>query len=285
MACAICKGAGKYKNSLGIEVTCKCTYEDIKTPIMPIMTKLSKGDNESAVYNGMIPEGRISDNFDFNKLRDRVESQYAGEYHIDHFEDYVNLLNQILATIDSGEMLTGSYIIGAPNGFSKTTFANTCIKMMYKQGRKTAPYASLVEIFEVYKKYDNRVKLVERMDTDLDDRELSPVYPIDRSFLPEYLTKHGMKVYLDADILFTNLTRVEYRERELAMIALLTEARAKQGKSTIIFIDVSLKYYTGINGDKLRFWDEWIDHTNGKYSSPGKYTYLSCFKKPKNYRR
>ena len=278
MSCEKCKGTGKYINSMGIEVTCKCSYADNGRVLIPIMNKITKGDSESALYNGMIPEGRINDNFSFEELRDRVESQYSDQYNILRFEDYIDVLNEILVKIDRKELLSGSYIIGAPNNFSKTTFANSCIKLMQKQGMKTAPYASLVEIFEVYKKYDNRVRLKEKMDTDRESQTNNPVYPIDRSFLPEYLTQHGMKVYLDADILFTCLTRSEYREREIATINLITEARARQGKSTVIFIDVSLKYYTNINNDKVRFWDEWVDSSKGKYRSPGKYTYISCFR-------
>lgn len=280
VACSLCGDTGKYVNSMGIEVTCKCTYEDIKVPLMPLKTGLTMGDNESAVYNGFVPEGRMNDNYSEEILRERVSAQYEGMYHVVNFENYITTLNNILYSITNGQNLPGSYIIGAPNGFSKTTFANTCIKILEKQGKKAAPYASLVEIFEVYKKYDNKVRLKEVMDVDHEDLKGESVYPIDRSFLPDYLTRHGMKVYLDADVLFTNLTRVNYKERELAILALLTEARAKQGKCTIIFTDISLQYYTNVDKDKMRFWDEWIDHSQGKYTSAGKYTYISCFKQP-----
>ena len=46
-------------------------------------------------------------------------------------------------------------MIGAPNGFGKTTFANTCIKRLYAKGKKE-PYRSLLEISALRDEYINK---------------------------------------------------------------------------------------------------------------------------------
>lgn len=111
--------------------------------------------NFNAMVSGLIPRERINDILDFRVMGDRVAKlNKAGGYTINmtNYEAYKNTLRNVFSFLIANRKLDYSILISVPNGFGKTTFVYSCIKLMLINGQAVAPYVSLFKLAQL--RYD-----------------------------------------------------------------------------------------------------------------------------------
>lgn len=159
--CPKCKGTGKYFDEVfGIEVDCDCQYakeaaSKKKEEVEKTIKILSEGDKQCMVYTGLIPDSRKNDDYKTEYFKANVTNEYgARKLIVRNSQQYVETLESLCGSAIAGERLGMSYFINSPNGFSKTTVANTCIKYMASNGMKCVPFISLARIGEMCDLYE-----------------------------------------------------------------------------------------------------------------------------------
>lgn len=245
--CPICHGTGKYINpKFGLVTICSCV-EKVRmkkereqsrlAQISKIKVQATKGEQEAAFRDNLIPEHRKNDIFNINEMQIRAK-RVCNENNIrvvaDTYKNYITALAKINTSLGSGEGLNKSYIISAPNGFSKTTFANSCIANLYGKGKKMVPYKSLAEIATLliretanYNYLRNRQfnRIVNKKDGEYDWND-----------------------YCTAYLVFCFLTIPEYAEVELSTLKSLLSIRGNAGLATVVFTERPINAYN-VSGD------------------------------------
>ena len=109
------------------------------------------GHKEMAVRLGIIPKSRVDVEYDVKKIEENIMEQSRvspRKFKVKGFNEYVQTLNSIISSIRVGLKPKCSYIIGAPNGFGKTSFVTSCLKLMVAKELKAALYI-LLELAEI----------------------------------------------------------------------------------------------------------------------------------------
>ena len=149
-----------------------------KTEPKPPVINIRGGAEEIAVREGLIPPAYKEAEFDEKKIRENIVAQAKEarrRFLVKNFDDYIAVLSEILTSIRSGVMLNKSYLIGAPNGFGKTSFVNTAIKVMVERDWRAVPYISLHELAEL--RIENEKRLIAGMELgEVDNEEEEPYY-------------------------------------------------------------------------------------------------------------
>lgn len=254
-SCPICKGKGRYTAGLfGLLLTCECVTkkmereaaEKLKKEKEEIVYKVTGAQKIQVVAENLIPENRKGDEFSVDILKERIFTLYGprnGTVSSKAFTNYVQLLNGIIASISIGEPLTVSYIIGAPNGFGKNTFVNTCIKRLYAKGKKAVPYKSLFEIADL------RMKHIENLEN-IFKREYTGVKETEESEYTVEEKTYTWQDYCDAEIVFCYLTTPDNGWVEMNTLKALVLIRATKGLATIVMTDSPLQAY--VNNPKIK---------------------------------
>lgn len=136
----------------------KMTPEQIKEQITARRIAVNKAiaDSEAmrelAVKIGLVPKAYRNASFSKDKIKDNVTKMQNASGHkfkVINFDSYTSLCDKIINTIACGTRLDRSYLIGAPNGFGKQSFAIDCIVNSLCNQWNCAPYLSLTEIAQI----------------------------------------------------------------------------------------------------------------------------------------
>lgn len=271
MSCPKCGGTGYIEiEALGLKVKCSCMIEspvkpsnkaDI-TPEKPFY-HVSGAQKELAVSKGLIPESRKDDEFDEDFFKERVIAMCkAQNCQVMDFQKYINTLNEVLVGISTGT-LRKSFIIGAPNGFGKTTFVYTCLKRLLAMGKKVVPYISLFELAGLREEYEKRAWGYIFKKKESVDNEEQPTYT--------------WNDYMQADVLFTYMTGLENMKLESRILKTIMEIRGPKELPTIVMTALSLKPYL-MNPELKQFvWDDILAYSDDM-AGCDRLVHRSCFK-------
>lgn len=245
---------------------------------------LSNADRDQAVYEKIIPAAYRDACFDENKIKSNIKTQYqksGGLYKVYKFKDYTDICNTILSSIRMKRLPDRSYIIGAPNGFGKTSFVNECLITLRRQGYRVAPYISLWELAQL--RVDNEHRIMDPYKRF--KKEGSDVVYKDPNTVQGYMkiptivtTGYSYSEYINADCLFVCFTDVISKDIESHTLYQLLNIRGAKGLPTIVMISTSLEPYENDRALKEYVWDEIKDYDENKKSYDRVY-HISCFKK------
>lgn len=245
--CPICHGTGRYINpKFGLVTICSCV-EKVRmkkereqsrlAQISKIKVQATKGEQEAAFRDNLIPEHRKNDIFNINEMQIRAK-RVCNENNIrvvaDTYKNYITALAKINTSLGSGEGLNKSYIISAPNGFSKTTFANSCIANLYGKGKKMVPYKSLAEIATLLIRETANYNY-------LRNRQFNRI-------INKKEGEYDWNDYCTAYLVFCFLTIPEYAEVELSTLKSLLSIRGNAGLATVVFTERPINAYN-VSGD------------------------------------
>lgn len=253
---------------------------------------IPKGSIEEAVRSYLVPEAYADCEFDLNKIKENQRAQQKESkrrFKVKRWQDYVNITTGIISIIVAGKLPKQSYIIGAPNGFGKTSFVNSCIIKLHAQGRLCAPYVSLSELASIRRQHLSSVIGVvakglygERyLRATLEEYKGIAYEKFDEKTYSkqpiEIIDRYSWSEYLNCDVLFCYFTDVASKIIESEMLKTVLTMRGVKGKPTIAMISSSLDPYK--NDDDLRemVWDEILAYKNDE-DSCDRVKHISCFK-------
>lgn len=260
-SCPLCKDGVRIDKELGKEVVCSCQLNSNKVKVLrepkPVF-RVTEAHKEIALENGLVPESRINDQYDKEFFRVRIDEMCAKQNcKVKDYELYTETLDEISAAISLG-VLRNSYIIGAPNGFGKTTFVYSCIKKLIAMNRKVCDYISLFELAEL--RADREAWILNN-----------------KSRQEEEERKFTWKDYMKADVLFTYFTDIENKKIESKALKTIIDIRGPKELPTIVMIASSLKPYVNDVELKRYVWDDILAY-NDKNVSCDRLIHKSCFK-------
>lgn len=167
-ACTKCRGKGYVViDFFGAKqkVKCDCVdayYASIAEPVANETIQRFKVGGTALSYmamqSGLIPRERVADVLDFKVMSDRVAKlNKVGGYTVNmtNYEAYKNIMRNVFSFLIARRKLDYSILISAPNGFGKTTFVYSCIKLMLINGQEVAPYISLFKLAQLRYDYMN----------------------------------------------------------------------------------------------------------------------------------
>lgn len=245
--------------------------------------EITEADRDLAINMSLVPENYRNSKFDTNLVREnliRQHKQSGGIYTIRNFQEYEETLYGLLSVIRARELPNKSFLIGAPNGFGKTSFVMESIITCNAIGFKTVPYISLWELGQI--RVDNEQKILKpfRRYENLDKHIIEPNLPENKNFKqPEIVTgRYSYSEYINADILFTYLTDVISKEAESHALYQILNIRGSKGLPTICFISTSLDPY--INDKRLKelVWDEILTNSISEHTYDRIY-HISTYKR------
>lgn len=252
--CPKCGGTGIITGEFGLNVECECVREmqeatgrDKVKPLEKIVAPNIFGEmssDEKIVRMKLVPAHRINDAFSGEHVK-IVAVQMGAKLKCDlsslaDMDRYLKTLEGILAGLRSRKVPERSYIIGASNGFGKTTFANNAIKIMAANGMKAVPYISLTELAEKWT--DAMVKLRDRIEY----RGKKAANKFEKDDEGEELqVDYDWSDYVNADLTIVYLTSTNelVMWAETQCLKTLLELRDTKGKPTIVFTSESIDWY------------------------------------------
>ena len=266
------------------------------------MSKESSEDlRDAAVRLGVIPKVYRDARFDTDKIHDNIVKQQNASGHkfkVVRYDDYCNICNSLIATIGSGSIPSKSYLIGAPNGFGKQSFAVDCLLASLRNGWLTVPYISLNELAEIKTAND---KILMRglmgLETEIAHQPFSHTsgqYITDGEVVESYYAFMGDKYtdvkmptvvtgqyswseYINAPVLVCFFSGVENKAVESQMLYTLLNIRAAKGLPTIATISTSLDMYEKDPVIGRHIWREMLSY-NDDALDLGRVTHISTFK-------
>lgn len=256
----------------------ECEEAGINTFVKPaekahqIFYGLSVEDREQAVREFIVPKGYRDSTFSRDSIIENIKEMYRRDKRKTiQFGDYINTCNGILSAIRMKKLPTRSYLIGAPNGFGKTSFVNECLMTLRHHGYKVAPFISLLELS--YIRSENEKRLMSPYKKFYDDTEgLGGYYYTERLEQTEYLKKpevitgrYSYSEYINADCLFVSLTDVISKDMESHALYQLLSIRGAKGLPTIVMMSTSIDPYFKDKALKALVWDEIIAHSEREY--------------------
>lgn len=293
--CPKCHGTGRYLDeTFGIEVECDCVMaskvkEEKKKEEVSILKILSEGDKQCAVYTGLVPENRKDDEYRTEYFKASVTNEYANRgYVVKNTQVYIETLEGLCGSAMAGERIGMSYFINSPNGFSKTTVANTCIKYMASNGMKCVPYVSLsrigemCDLYEVSKKvkYDRVLKYYRD--------KLNRIYKDENKIesevekvLCEYESTEKMYTWNDVvtcDVLYTYFSDFGMSADECCIAMKVLGERSLQNLPTVIMCNSIL---SAVNRDQIEintFIRDYLSYSNNNLmTSMDKLKQIVCY--------
>lgn len=256
---------------------------------------ITYADREYAVGMKVVPEHYRNVKFDENSIRKNLMEQHKKSrkaYRVYHFKDYMNVCNEIITTIRSGKVPRRSWIIGAPNGFGKSSFVNECLIMALKNGWVTVPYISLSELAEIRVAEEQRLMkpfsyeastkfYVAEQDDYLSDKQYY-IYTegkkahdiIKKPLIIQ--SAHSWSEYINAKCLFVHFTDIVSKDLESHVLYQLLSIRGAKGLPTIAMLSTSLEPYLKDMNLKEIVWNEILDYNNN--DAYDRIKHVSCYK-------
>lgn len=256
----------------------------------------TKGDKIAAVKVGLIPEAYMDCVFNIDKIVENQREQLKfspRKFFVQRFNDYRDVTTGIISTIIANKIPNQSYIIGAPNGFGKTSFANTCILDLYAQGRfPVVPYISLSDLAQIKLTNEKRLisgltperfyKSAQSIDARLGedfteafydnfDKETYVKKPIN------LIDKFSWSEYMNSAVLFCYFTDVSSKLLESEMLKTVLTLRGAKGLPTIAMISTSLDPYKRDKYLAEYVWNEILAYNNAE-PSYDRVKHISCYK-------
>lgn len=248
--CEKCNYTGWIKDaSTGIETKCDCQLIAKRTPKLKKSNKPKVNIENQNLLRNIIPLERRKDEYSLEIALERIRKICNSQNcKVAKYDTYTETLNTILGQIITSK-LKNSYIIGAPNGFGKSTFVYTALKRLLAQNKKVVPYLSLVELAE--KKVEYETRLLEKLKNPRFSKPL-------RREPDEFIWKD----FIEADVLFTFMSAVGSKEIESMILSAIMTLRASKNRPTVVMMSTSIEPY--IYDDKLRkyYWDDMFTYSN-----------------------
>lgn len=288
-------------SSSGVEVisTYRAMYDrtDLKTPeakkneIKEPTYYIRKGTREEAVRRGIVPLAYKDCEFNIELITSNLKNQNkkaVRKFKIINFPAYEITLKGILSTVIANKIPEQSYIIGAPSGFGKTSFANHCITLMYEQGRLCVPFISLTELAQVrlaeqrkllkgissYDFYHGNVVSTKDEYESLICSELQDKAYVKRPI--DIIAKFSWSEFIESDMLFCYFTNVESKVLESEIFKTVLTIRGSKGLPTIAMISTSLDPYKSDTYLREYVWNEILEYKND--CSYDRVKHISCWK-------
>lgn len=249
------------------------------------MRGLTDADRNQAVFERLVPEAYRNSSFDVEHIKRNISDAYnrGGKlYRTYKFKAYESICNSILTTIRLGRIPDRSYLIGAPNGFGKTSFVMECLMTLRKAGKIVAPYITLTELAQL--RADDEHRLMNSFKKFTTDTKDGSTYYVENNESQEYLKKpqliingYSFNEYMNAQCLFVSFSSVLSKEVESMMLYQILNIRAAKGLPTIAMISTSLEPYEKDKFLKEYVWDE-IKNTNNSQSYD-RVIHISCYKR------
>lgn len=268
------------------------------------MSQESESDlRDRAVKLGLIPPDFRNATFDNDKIRSNITRQQnmsGHKFHAVHYEDYFQTAEDIINCIRVKQLPMKSYLLGAPNGFGKQSFATDCILASLHNGWVTVPYISLLELAEI-KTANDKVLLRGLMGvetniaqqpfsyvsgdyvTDGDAKEVISSY----SYIGDAYTdikspvvvtgRYSWSEYINAPILICFFSGIENKAVESQLLYTLLNIRSAKGFPTIAMISTSLTMYERDPVIGKHVWKE-IKSYDAEAKSYGRVYHVSCYK-------
>lgn len=252
---------------------------------------------EQLVKKGMVPPFYKDATFDADHIREniRIMSKKSGaRFMVDraNFDKYASMCNGIVSAIRSNKLPDSSYLLGAPNGFGKTSLATDIVVASFANGWLTVPYTSLTELAEL--RLANERRLLTGMRTRSNEYERGEIECIDGVYQsvynfnfdePDYIKKpvyitgrFSWSEYMNAPIVVCYFTSIENKVVESNILATILSIRATKGYPTIVMVSTAMDPY--VNDPKLKrlIWDEILsyDETINTYD---RLHHISCYKR------
>ncbi len=253
---------------------------------------ITKGTKEAAVKAGIIPNAFIDCDFDLVRVKENQQKQFNAsprKFLVQNFDLYSSITSGIRSTIIANKLPDQSYLIGAPNGFGKTSFVNSCILKLFAQNRMCTPYISLTDLAQVkllnerrilsgitskmhYKSFGKDISYDEYNEAiyeDINDDSYvkKPMYIID---------KFSWSEYMSCDVLFCYFTDVGARVLESEIFKTVITVRGTKGLPTIAMISTSLNLYKKDANLAEYVWNEILSYDDTP--SYDRVKHISCWK-------
>ncbi|MBO5388010.1 MAG: hypothetical protein J6A59_07720 [Lachnospiraceae bacterium] len=249
-----------------------------------IFYHLTASDRDQAVTEGIVPKVYRDSSFNEDKITENLRAQYVktkGLYKVYKYREYINLCIGILSAIRMKQLPSRSYLIGAPNGFGKTSFVNECLITLRRQGFKVAPYISLWELAQI--RVDNEQRIMNPYKKFKDEggnhSYTEPNTVVGYLKKPEIVTgRFSYSEYINADCLFVSFTDVISKDIESHTLYQLLSIRGAKGLPTIVMMSTSLEPYENDRTLKELVWDEIRTYDELKYCYDRVY-HVSCYKR------
>lgn len=268
--------------------------ENDKSEIIKPVTALTTTDRNLAVVAGLVPEAYGKSKFDSSLLANNIELMNNGatrKFQVTNLDGYVSFADGLIATIMSGKLPVRSYIIGAPNGFGKTSLANECITILFKLGRVCAPYISLTELAQLRQANDK--DLLQGLSSAVVYHKTWSDTPSEKEYNsilrkgieePAYekkpiniIGRFSYSEYLNCSVLFCYFSDARAKQIESEMLKTVLTIRASKGLPTIAMLSTSLNVYTRDPYLSQYVWDEILEY-NEHGTSYDRVKHISCFK-------
>lgn len=242
-----------------------------------------------AVAKKLVPEKYKDSVFDGEKIKRNIQEDIRRShnmYSVERLSKYTETCYGILSTLRTGNLPDRSWLIGAPNGFGKTTFANECILTMEQKGMRAVPYVPLITLAEVKVAEEKRLlspfqykRMFDRnTGEDYTSVEINSTYgkmPIDIT------GRYSWSEYMEAECLICYFTDVSSRHIESHILYQILAIRSVKALPTIVMIATSLKPYINDRVLKEQVWDEILGIEDVKYGYD-MLTHVSCYKLRRN---
>lgn len=265
----------------GIEIA-----KPIKEEQHQIFYGLTALDRQQAAYEFIVPDAYKNSTFDVDKIKDNLRAQYSRDstVKIYKFPDYEEVCNGILSSIRMKKIPTRSYLIGAPNGFGKSSFVYESLITLRRQGYKVAPYISLWELAQL--RVENEQKILapfkrykDALSEDSVYKYTEPNKVIGYSKGPEIVTgRYSYSEYINSDCLFVSFTDAISKDIESHTLYQLLNIRGAKGLPTIAMISTALEPYLNDRDLKEIVWDEILTHSEQEYCYD-RVLHVSCYKR------
>ena len=243
---------------------------------------LSDLDRDFAVKMSLIPENYKNVKFSEEAVKANLKTQYEQynkAYGVVGFQTYMRVTSNILSDIRLKKKPKRSWIIGAPNGFGKTSFVTECLIHCLKNAWKVAPYISLTELSELRTEEEQRLmrpfsyeltkgRYDEKEQRFVKEDELARSAYIN-GYLPGDIVKNARIItsryswseYINADVLFVEFSGIMSKEIESLMFRQLLTIRSSKGLPTIALISTSLDPYIKDKALNNYVWSEVLSYS------------------------
>ena len=216
-----------------------------------IMDGVSEADRAQAVTDYIIPNAYRNAEFDISRIKENIIRARKREkiYKIKNFDKYKNVCEKILTGLRMDRLPEMSYIIGAPNGFGKTSFVTECLITLRHYRMNVVPYISLWELAQL--KVENEVRLMKpfkKLTDDTPDGRVTYIEPDEQKYevikRPKIVVNNfSYSEYINADCLFVFLSGIESKEIESYTLKQVLSIRGAKGLPTIVMCSESLLPY------------------------------------------
>jgi len=252
----------------------------------PPLVYIDNNVRDAALKKSLIPKEYADSEFDKEKIKSNIieQNRATRKFKVKGFNNYIKTLNSIITGLRAGQKPRCSYIIGAPNGFGKTSFANTCIKIMYAKNMDAVPYISLFELAEIRKETEKEIARGLLVSSKLsDDNTGESYYTVKEKVYyrkqPEVITgDFSWSEYMNAEVLFCYFSSLSSKEIESHILRDILEIRGVKGLPTMVFMSTSLDPYKNDRVLREYIWGEILANSE-ETARYDRVFHVSCYKK------